>query len=350
MGRRRGRSGRHLLLHVIARAGVNMSKQAILLVEDDEDDALLTTRALRKINLANEIVVVNDGALALDYLFATGDYADRDARELPEIVLLELKLRQINGLEVLRRMREDKRTRLLPVIILTSSEEERDFAECYKHGANSAVRKPVDLTRFAEAVRKLGCYWLVVNERIPQLQGKYNDRETVACSDRGRFGRRYLAAQTKTHRGRLPGGLPAGRYAGGDAFGARRTAVGYRVRRLLHAAFRRHERTAPVAAEGFRHSVHLRLGHHRRRYRRDGHARGRAGLHHEGQEQAPAAGGGARAARGRGAARAEAHGARPCATRRDAGGHHRLRRHHECARHAALSQRRRPHHARHRRD
>jgi len=149
-----------------------MSKQAILLVEDDEDDALLTTRALRKINLANEIVVVNDGALALDYLFATGDYADRDARELPEIVLLDLKLRQINGLEVLRRMREDKRTRLLPVIILTSSEEERDIAECYKHGANSVVRKPVDLTRFAEAVRKLGCYWLVVNERIPQLQGK----------------------------------------------------------------------------------------------------------------------------------------------------------------------------------
>src|SRR3569832_1561903 len=149
MGRRRGRSGRHLLLHVIARAGVNMSKQAILLVEDDEDDALLTTRALRKINLANEIVVVNDGALALDYLFATGDYADRDARELPEIVLLDLKLRQINGLEVLRRMREDKRTRLLPVIILTSSEEERDIAECYKHGASSVVRKPVDLPRFA---------------------------------------------------------------------------------------------------------------------------------------------------------------------------------------------------------
>src|SRR3569832_1045037 len=144
-----------------------MSKQAILLVEDDEDAALLTTRALRKINLANEIVVVNDGALALDYLFAA-----RDARELPEIVLLDLKLRQINGLEVLRRMREDKRTRLLPVIILTSSEEERDIAECYKHGANSVVRKPVDLTRFAEAVRKLGCYWLVVNERIPQLQGK----------------------------------------------------------------------------------------------------------------------------------------------------------------------------------
>lgn len=149
-----------------------MSSQAILLVEDDEDDALLTVRALRKINLANEIVVVNDGALALDYLFATGEYADRDVRELPEIVLLDLKLRQIHGLEVLRRMREDDRTRMLPVVILTSSEEERDIAECYKHGANSVVRKPVDLKRFAEAVRKLGCYWLVVNERIPQLQGK----------------------------------------------------------------------------------------------------------------------------------------------------------------------------------
>src|SRR3569832_577035 len=148
------------------RAGVNLSKQAILLVEDDEDDALLPTRALRKITLANDILASTDGALALDYLFATGDYADLDARELPEIVLLDMKLRRGNGLEVLRRMREDKRTRLLPVIILTSSEEERDIAECYKHGANSVVRKPVDLTRFAEAERKLGCYLLVVNERF----------------------------------------------------------------------------------------------------------------------------------------------------------------------------------------
>lgn len=148
-----------------------MNAKTILLVEDNPDDAMLTSRALRKINLINELVVVNDGAEALDYLFGTGNYAQRDARLLPAVVLLDLKLAKVSGLEVLRRVRRDKLTEKLPVIVLTSSNEEKDLIECYKEGVNSYVQKPVDLAQFAEAVRQLGCYWLMVNEPLPQVQG-----------------------------------------------------------------------------------------------------------------------------------------------------------------------------------
>lgn len=148
-----------------------MNAKTILLVEDNPDDAMLTSRALRKINLINELVVVNDGAEALDYLFGTGNYAQRDSRLLPAVVLLDLKLAKVSGLEVLRRVRRDKLTEKLPVIVLTSSNEEKDLIECYKEGVNSYVQKPVDLAQFAEAVRQLGCYWLMVNEPLPQVQG-----------------------------------------------------------------------------------------------------------------------------------------------------------------------------------
>lgn len=148
-----------------------MNAKTILLVEDNPDDAMLTSRALRKINLMNELVVVNDGVEALDYLFATGNYAQRDPRLLPAVVLLDLKLAKMSGLEVLRRVRRDKLTEKLLVIVLTSSNEEKDLIECYKEGVNSYVQKPVDLAQFAEAVRQLGCYWLMVNEPLPQVQG-----------------------------------------------------------------------------------------------------------------------------------------------------------------------------------
>lgn len=136
----------------------------MLLVEDNEDDVELTMRALKKNNLENEVVVVRDGAEALEYLFRTGAYASRDA-ELPEVVLLDLNLPRIGGLEVLKRIRSDERTRSLPVVILTSSAEDRDLVESYERGANSYVRKPVDFSDFQEATRQLGLYWLVLNRR-----------------------------------------------------------------------------------------------------------------------------------------------------------------------------------------
>ncbi len=144
-----------------------MKDKIILLVEDSPDDVLLTLRALQKNNILNEVIVVNDGAQALDYLFGTGVYADRDMKVVPQLVLLDLKLPKIEGLEVLRRLREDDRTRLLPVVVLTSSDEELDILSSYKLGANSYIRKPVDFRQFTEAVQQLGLYWLVLNQGPP---------------------------------------------------------------------------------------------------------------------------------------------------------------------------------------
>lgn len=142
-----------------------MKNRAILLVEDNPKDELLTLRTLKKCNLANDITVVRDGAEALDYLFAKGDYADRDADDLPTVVLLDLKLPKIDGLEVLRQIRAEERTHLLPVVILTSSDEEKDIYAGYKLGANSYVRKPVAFSDFSRAVAELGRYWLITNEQ-----------------------------------------------------------------------------------------------------------------------------------------------------------------------------------------
>ena len=139
----------------------------ILLVEDDPDDEALTVRALRKHKIANEIVVAHDGVEALDYLLGTGPHAGRDLRHQPQVTLLDLKLPRLDGLEVLRRLRADPRTRLLPVVILTSSKEEEDRAKVYSLGANSYVRKPVDFNQFNEVVSQLGMYWLLVNEPPP---------------------------------------------------------------------------------------------------------------------------------------------------------------------------------------
>lgn len=139
----------------------------ILLVEDNADDEALTLRALKKNNIRNDVVVVRDGVEALDYLFGTGTYAGRNLAEMPQVILLDLKLPRVDGLEVLRRLREEARTRLLPVVILTSSNEEQDRINGYGLGANSYVRKPVDFNQFLEAVRQLGLYWLILNEPVP---------------------------------------------------------------------------------------------------------------------------------------------------------------------------------------
>jgi two-component system, response regulator len=146
----------------------SIENKTILLVEDNPDDEELTVRALRKNNIANEVVVARDGAEALDYLFAQGTHATRDARLKPQVILLDLKLPKIDGLGVLRRIRADERTRYIPVVVLTSSGEERDLIDSYGLGANSYVRKPVDFNQFSEAARQLGLYWLVLNEEAPQ--------------------------------------------------------------------------------------------------------------------------------------------------------------------------------------
>ena len=136
----------------------------ILLVEDNPDDEALTLRALRKNHIANTVVVCRDGAEALDYLFGRGAYAERNARDTPQVVLLDLKLPKMDGLEVLRNIRADARTSMVPVVILTSSREDEDIARSYQLGANSYVRKPVDFVEFSEAARQLGMYWLLLNQ------------------------------------------------------------------------------------------------------------------------------------------------------------------------------------------
>jgi two-component system response regulator len=144
-----------------------VNDRVILLVEDNPDDQELTLRALKANNIRNEIKVVEDGAEALEYLFAEGRYTDRDPGATPQVVLLDLKLPKVSGLEVLERMRADERTRMLPVVILTSSREEQDVAKGYSLGANSYVRKPVDFGEFQAAVKQLGLYWLILNESPP---------------------------------------------------------------------------------------------------------------------------------------------------------------------------------------
>ncbi len=144
-----------------------MSERVILLVEDNPKDEALTLRALKKNNILNQVVVARDGVEALDYLFASD--AGDTLHPLPQLVLLDLKLPKIDGLEVLRRIRSDERTRILPVVVLTTSTEDRDRLEGYRLGANSYVRKPVDFVQFAEAVGQLGLYWLVLNEPPPQI-------------------------------------------------------------------------------------------------------------------------------------------------------------------------------------
>jgi len=145
-----------------------MSEKIILLVEDNPDDEELTRLALQENNILNRVMVAHDGVEALDYLFATGLHAGRDPNVMPEVILLDLKLPKIDGLEVLRRLRTDERTKLLPVVILTSSNEEQDLVAGYSCGANSYVRKPVDFAQFIEAVRQLGLYWLVINQSPPR--------------------------------------------------------------------------------------------------------------------------------------------------------------------------------------
>jgi two-component system, response regulator len=141
--------------------------QVILLVEDSKSDEELTLRALKKSNIVNKVIVMRDGAAALDYLFAKGLHAGRNTKELPQVVLLDLNLPKLGGLEVLRAIRGDERTKLLPVVILTSSKEDKDLIGGYESGANSYIVKPVNFTQFAEAVRQLGMYWLLLNLAPP---------------------------------------------------------------------------------------------------------------------------------------------------------------------------------------
>jgi two-component system, response regulator len=144
-----------------------VEERIILLVEDNPDDVALTLHALKKSNITNEVVVAEDGKEALDYLFGRGKYEDRDMDVAPVLILLDLNLPKLNGIEVLRQIRADERTSLLPVVILTSSKEEQDLVNGYRSGANSYIRKPVDFNQFAEAIRQLGLYWLVLNEAPP---------------------------------------------------------------------------------------------------------------------------------------------------------------------------------------
>jgi CheY-like chemotaxis protein len=145
-----------------------MNEKIILLVEDNPDDVDLTIRALKKNNIANEVIVARDGVEALDYLFGSGSFAGRDTTLTPELVLLDLKLPKIDGIEVLRRIRAHELTKFLPVVILTSSLEEQDIVNGYSSGANSYIRKPVDFNQFMQAVKQLGLYWLVLNESPPR--------------------------------------------------------------------------------------------------------------------------------------------------------------------------------------
>jgi CheY-like chemotaxis protein len=144
-----------------------MAEKSIVLIEDNPDDEALTLRALRRNNILNDVVVARDGVEALEYFFGTGVFAGRDTRMKPAIVLLDLKLPKVDGLEVLRRLRADRRTQFIPVVVLTSSKEEQDLISSYAFGCNSYIRKPVDFIQFFEAARQLGLYWLVLNEAPP---------------------------------------------------------------------------------------------------------------------------------------------------------------------------------------
>jgi len=148
-----------------------MNNKVILLVEDNPDDEALTRRALVKNQIRNELMVAHDGDEAICWIFGTGQYEGRDVNQTPTLILLDLKLPKVEGLEVLRRIRADARTRLLPVVILTSSKEEQDLVRGYGLGANSYIRKPVDFSQFSEAIRQLGLYWLVLNEAPPEAVG-----------------------------------------------------------------------------------------------------------------------------------------------------------------------------------
>lgn len=144
-----------------------MRTKVILLVEDNPKDEILTLRAFEKNNIGNQIIVARDGAEALEYLFATGRYAGRNTHDTPALILLDLKLPKLDGLQVLQQIRENELTKLLPVVVLTSSKEDKDIIESYNLGANSYIRKPVDFTEFNEAVRQLGLYWLLLNQPPP---------------------------------------------------------------------------------------------------------------------------------------------------------------------------------------
>lgn len=144
-------------------------RKLILLAEDNPDDVLLTQRAFKKSNFANELIIVNDGQECLDYLFAEDKYKDRDRSIMPEVILLDLKMPKMDGLEVLKRIREDIRTKHLPVVMLTTSKEEKDIVQSYCLGANSYITKPVDFDQFVESVKQLGLYWLVLNQK-PKTQ------------------------------------------------------------------------------------------------------------------------------------------------------------------------------------
>lgn len=145
-----------------------MDNTKVLLVEDDQEDAVLTLRALKKNNIENKVYVVRDGVEALDFLFCANRYAKRDPHDMPQLILLDIELPNMNGLEVLRRLRADNRTQRLPVVILSSSNAEQAIVESYKSGANSYVRKPTDFTQFMDSVRQLGSYWLASNSAPPR--------------------------------------------------------------------------------------------------------------------------------------------------------------------------------------
>ncbi len=147
-----------------------MDKEIILLVEDNPDDVLLTKRAFKKSNILNELVVARDGVEALDYLFGTGAYEGRDLSIMPVLILLDLRLPKLDGIDVLRRIRTDERTKLIPVVVLTTSKEQKDLIESYSLGANSYIPKPVDFDQFVQAVRQLGLYWVLLNVPPPVMR------------------------------------------------------------------------------------------------------------------------------------------------------------------------------------
>lgn len=153
----------------------NSNGNRILLVEDNPDDVMLTLRALKKNNILNEVIIAKDGVEALDYIFATGSYSERDIKDVPILILLDLKLPKVDGLEVLRRIRSDAELRVVPVVILTSSKEDKDIVESYQIGVNAYVRKPVDFMEFTEAVRQIGMFWLLLNESPVKIGRGFRD-------------------------------------------------------------------------------------------------------------------------------------------------------------------------------